>query len=124
MNIPSLPTSHFSCCCCESTLSLCTPISILLLCYWIEHFQLWLLLISETVIHWIIAHMTLQAYILLVVCLLYKELHHTALGTTLSRVSLWVRVPLETLYERKHPDDKGLSLYWYAIKTRAVAGYQ
>ena len=35
MNPPSLPTSHFSGCCCESTLSLCTPISILLLCYWI-----------------------------------------------------------------------------------------
>ena len=34
MNIPSLSTSHFSCCCCESTLSLCTPISILLLYYW------------------------------------------------------------------------------------------
>ena len=34
MNIPSLLTSHFSCCSCESTLSLCTPISILLLCYW------------------------------------------------------------------------------------------
>ena len=33
---PSLPTSHFSSCCCESTLSLCTPISILLLCYWIS----------------------------------------------------------------------------------------
>ena len=32
--ILSLPTSHFSSCCCESTLSLCTPISILLLCYW------------------------------------------------------------------------------------------
>ena len=89
-----------------------------------------LLLISVTVIHWIMAHMTLQAYILLVVCLLYKELYHTALGLgwelseNLFRVSLWVRVPLETLYERKHPDDKGLSLYWYAIKTRAVAGYQ
>ena len=80
------------------------------------------------------AHMTPQAYILLVVCLLYKELQHTALGTLsrrveelseiLFRVSLWVRVPLETLYEGKHPDDKGLSLYWYAIETKAVAGYQ
>ena len=48
-----------------------------------RHFQLWLLLISEAVIHWIMAHMTLQAYILLVVCLLYKELQHTALGYSL-----------------------------------------
>ena len=47
------------------------------------HFQLQLLLISVTVIHWIMAHMTLQAYILLVVCLLYKELQHTALGYSL-----------------------------------------
>ena len=23
-----------------------------------------------------------------------------------------------------NPDDKGLSLFWYAIKTKAVAGYQ
>ena len=23
-----------------------------------------------------------------------------------------------------NPDDKGLSLYWYAIETKAVAGYQ
>ena len=98
------------------------------------HLLLQLLLVSVTVIHWIMAHMTLQAYILLVVCLLYKELHNTVLGTLgrrveelseiLFRVSLWVRVPLETLYERKHPDDKGLSLYWYAIETIAVAGYQ
>ena len=61
--------------------------------------------------------------LLLVASFLYKELHKTALGK-LFRVSLWVRVPLETLYERKHPDDKGLSLYWYAIETLAVAGYQ
>ena len=100
-------------------------------------------LISVAVIHWIMAHMTLQAYMLLVASLLYKELHRTALRTLrrealrregelsrrgthyliLFRVSLWVRVPLETLYERKHPDDKGLSLYWYAIETIAVAGY-
>ena len=50
-----------------------------------RHFQLWLLLISVTVIHWIMAHMTLQAYILLVVCLLYKELHHMALCDTVGR---------------------------------------
>ena len=42
-----------------------------------------LLLITVTVIHWIMAHMTLQAYILLVVCLLYKELQHTALRFSL-----------------------------------------
>ena len=46
-----------------------------------RHLQLWLLLISETVIHWIMAHMTLQAYILLVVCLLYKKLHQNSLRT-------------------------------------------
>ena len=45
------------------------------------HLLLQLLLITVTVIHWIMAHMTLQAYILLVVCLLYKELQHTALRT-------------------------------------------
>ena len=43
------------------------------------HLQLQLLLITVTVIHWIMAHMTLQAYILLVACLLYNELHQTAL---------------------------------------------
>ena len=42
------------------------------------HLQLQLLLITVTVIHWITAHMTLQAYIH--ACLLYKELHRTALG--------------------------------------------
>ena len=35
-DIPSLFASHFSSCCCESTLSLCTPISILLICYWTD----------------------------------------------------------------------------------------
>ena len=36
------------------------------------------------------------------------------------------RDPLETLYEQSYvnPGDKGLSLYWYAIETKAVAGYQ
>ena len=48
-----------------------------------RHFQLELLLIYVTMIHWIITHMTPQAYILLVVCLLYKELHNTALGVSL-----------------------------------------
>ena len=81
MHIPSPITSHFSSCCCESTLSLCTPHqqpSYLLLD---RHFQLQLLLIHVTVIHWLITHMTPQAYIQLVVCLIYKELHHTALRT-------------------------------------------
>ena len=36
MHIPSPITSHFSSCCCESTLSLCTPISNLLICYWTD----------------------------------------------------------------------------------------
>ena len=81
MIFPSLPTSHFSSCCCEEHLisvnSHQHPTYLLL----DRHFQLQLLLISVTVIHWIMVHMTLQAYILLVVCLLYKELHHTALRT-------------------------------------------
>ena len=71
--ILSLPTSHFSSCCCESTLSLCTPISILLLCYWPPTYCLQLLLISVTVIHWIMAHMTLQASTLLVASFFIKS---------------------------------------------------
>ena len=47
------------------------------------HLQLQPLLITVTVIHWIMAHMTLQACILLVACLIYKELQHTALGYSL-----------------------------------------
>ena len=47
------------------------------------HLLLQLLLITVTVIHWIMAHMTLQACILLVVCLLYKELQHTDLRFSL-----------------------------------------
>ena len=48
-----------------------------------RQFQLLLLLIYEIVIHWILTHMTPQAYIQLVVCLLYIELHITALGDSL-----------------------------------------
>ena len=83
MNIPSLPTSHFSSCCCESTLSLCTPISIPLICYWINTsncsccLSLWLWSIGS----WYTWHSRHTYH--LVVCLLYKELHHTALGYSL-----------------------------------------
>ena len=122
MDIPSLPSSHFSSCCCESTLSLCTPISILLLCYWPPTYSyscclsLWLWSIgSWPTWHSRHAYYWLSAFFIKSCNILLWEL---------SRVSLWVRVPLETLYERKHPDDKGLSLYWYAIETIAVAGYQ
>ena len=86
------------------------------------HLLLQLLLISVTVIHWIMAHMTPQASYYWLPPFFIKSC--TILLWELFRVSLWVRVPLETLYERKHPDDKGLSLYWYAIETLAVAGYQ
>ena len=83
MDIPSLFASHFSSCCCESTeISVHShqhPTYLLL----DRHLQLQLLLIHVTVIHWIITHMTPQAYIQLVVCLLYKELHITALGDSL-----------------------------------------
>ena len=55
---------------------------------------------------------------------LYRAAHHCS--GRLSRVSLWVRVPWEPCMNESYinPDDKGLSLFWYAIKTRAVAGYQ
>ena len=44
----------------------------------------------------------------------------------LSRVSLWVGTPRKPCMKESYtsPDDKGLSLFWYAIKTKAVAGYQ
>ena len=139
MNIPSLPSSHFSSCCCESTLSLCTPISILLLCYWPPTYSyscclsLWLWSIgswhtwhSRHAYYWLPAF-----FIKSCIRLLWEVWDLGTLGRRveelsgiLFRVGLWVRVPLETLYERKHPDDKGLSLYWYAIETKAVAGYQ
>ena len=142
MNIPSLPTSHFSSCCCESTLSLCTPISILLLCYWpptssCSCLSLWLWSIGSWhtwhfrhTCYWLTAFFIKSCTRLFwdslrrrenIVQLLVEEWKSLS---ELFRVSLWVRVPLETLYERKHPDDKGLSLYWYAIETIAVAGYQ
>ena len=44
----------------------------------------------------------------------------------LSRVSLWVETPWKPCMMESYitPDDKGLSLYWYTIETKAVAGYQ
>ena len=63
--------------------------------------------------------MTPQASIQLVVCFLYRELHNTALGDSLGLC----RSPVQ-MKANVNPDDKGLSLFWYAIETKAVAGYQ
>ena len=68
-----------------------------------------LLLSHETGIHWITIHMTMKA--LTIGYELYiKQMHTVALWDP------WV----ETLLKKEsytNPDDKGLSLHWYAIKT-------
>ena len=128
MDIPSLIASHFSSCCCESTWSLCTPISILLICYWTDTssysccLSMWLWSIGSS-LTWLPRH-TYSPGIHTIGCLpsIYRAAHYCS--ERLSRVSLWVRVPWKPCMKESNPDDKGLSLYWYAIKTRAVAGYQ
>ena len=133
ISIPSPITSHFSGCCCECTLSMFTPISPPLLYYWIGTsscgccLSLWLWSIgswhtwhSRHTYYWLSAFYIKSCIIWL--CVNSWEKAGRSLWNSLGYA--YGLESLGTLIARKHPDDKGLSLYWYAIKTRAVAGYQ
>ena len=101
-----------------------TPISNILICYWIA------LPAAAAAYPWACDPLDHHSHdsqgIHTIGCLpsLYTAAHYCS--ERLSRVSLWVETPWEPCMKESYinPDDKGLSLFWYAIETKAVAGYQ